>query len=299
VETEIAATRNRPRLLAALATGAGLCLALASTPVGAEVSPFDGYSGPGGAYQVHVELAPYLWLPANSTTFTLGRGAAFVKGGDNLSISSGVPSVSNLVSSLTGAFLGYGLVRYGPYSAELDIDYVGAKTSIAAPTGPLGVSRSLTANVSFTRVAPGIGYEVYNGQLGGVPVTVDGRVGFSWMQANASLDLDDTGPLGRLRIDSISADSSFAQPWVGLRGDIYPWPRWRFELAALGQGFGVDGGVWGWGVTATGAWAATSWLNLIAGFSALNSERYFSSRAVVKSVAMTNYGPLIAFGFTF
>src|SRR5579875_3708604 len=41
-------------------------------PVLAEVSARDGY-GPGGAYQFHVELVPYVWLPAVSGNVTLGR----------------------------------------------------------------------------------------------------------------------------------------------------------------------------------------------------------------------------------
>jgi hypothetical protein len=277
------------RLVVALL--ASLLVALTVSAARAEVSAQDGY-GPDGAYQVHIELVPYLWLPALSGDVKLGRGAS-------VPISAGIPSLSHLATTLTGAFLGAGLVRYGPWSGEIDIDYVSGSQTKGVVPGVLGFSRSLKTSASLVRVAPGIGYQVFNGPLGSVPATLDARVGFAYFASSATLDLEQFGPLGREHLASVSDNGSFVQPWAGLRGAIYPWRRWRFELAAVAQGFGVSGGVWGWGVTATGTWAATNWLNLIAGFRALNSARNFDSSRAVKSLSLTAYGPLLGVGFSF
>ncbi|MGH7069290.1 MAG: hypothetical protein ACREFO_04670 [Acetobacteraceae bacterium] len=80
----------------------------------AAVSPDDGYA-PDGTYQWHFELAPYAWVPATSAHIKLGNGAS-------VNTNAGMPSISQLRSVLTGVFMGYGLVRYGPWSGELDID---------------------------------------------------------------------------------------------------------------------------------------------------------------------------------
>lgn len=127
---------------------AALFLFTAHAPARAEVSAQDGY-GPDGTYQLHVELAPYLWLPATNARLVLGRGAT-------QDIATGVPGISQLTNVLTGAFTGTGLVRFGPWSGELDIDYIGASQSKGLPPAPLGLSRTLSLDVSTVRVAPGL-----------------------------------------------------------------------------------------------------------------------------------------------
>jgi hypothetical protein len=257
----------------------------------AEVSARDGY-GPNGSYQVHVELVPYLWLPAVGGRIKLGNGAS-------VGISAGVPTVNDLTTKLNGAFIGAGLVRYGPYSVQIDLQYISASTTNDLPPGILGISRSLKISPSLIRVAPGLGYQVFNAPVAGIPTTLDAQVGFAWFSSSTTLDLDSVGPLGRQRAATVSGSGSFAQPWVGLRADIYPWPRWRFELGAMVQGFGVGGGVWGWGTTLTASWAATPWLNLIGGFRALNSGREFDAKRVIRSINFTAYGPVLGIGLTF
>ncbi len=282
--------RYWPRGATAFGIGC-LLIALGAHVARAEVSARDGYA-PDGAYQVHVELIPYLWLPAVSSTVKLGTGA-------QVNINQGVPSVSQLTNVLTGAFMGAGLVRYGPWSAGIDIQYVSASTTKDLAPDFLGRGRSLELDTTLTRVAPGFGYQVFNGALGTLPTTVDASVGFSWFSQSASLNLSRTGLFGREHVSGLSESGSFVQPWAGLRADIYPWPRWRFELGGQVQGFGIDGGVWGWGATATASWAATHWLNLIVGFRALSSERLPGASRTVRSATLTAYGPVLGFGFTF
>src|SRR3954453_15397908 len=90
-----------------------LLLLLGLQPARAGVSPQDGYTTD-GAPKLFIELAPYLWLPASNAQATLRNGATEAT-------SAGVPSVSQLTNVLTGDFMGLGVLRYGPWSAELDI----------------------------------------------------------------------------------------------------------------------------------------------------------------------------------
>ncbi len=270
-----------------------LFAALAPEAARAAVSPDDGYA-PDGAYQWHFELAPYAWVPATSAHIKLGNGAS-------ANINAGMPTIADLRNVLTGVFMGYGLVRYGPWSTEINIDYLSASQTKGLPPGPLGlIGRSLDISTSVVRVAPGFGYEVYRGALGPVPTTLDARVGFSYFTQSSTLDLSRFGPLGRpLFVSRLDNSSSFVQPWLGFRASIYPWPRWRFQLMASMQGLGVDGGAWGWDAGVYGSWAATKWLNLIAGFNALNSRGRGGSGAVIRSIDFTEYGPVLGLSFTF
>src|SRR4051812_31726483 len=97
---------------------AAVLLLLGVQPARAGVSPQDGYTAD-GAPKLFIELAPYLWLPASNSQATLRNDAT-------AAISAGIPSISQLTNVLTGAFMGLGVLRYGPWSAELDIDYIGA-----------------------------------------------------------------------------------------------------------------------------------------------------------------------------
>lgn len=278
-------------VLAAVAVSAMLLTIARARPATAEVSARDGY-GPDGTYQVHVELDPYLWLPATSGTIRLGNGAT-------VDVSRGVPTIAQLTSVLTGAFMGTGLVRYGPWSGVLSIDYVGLSQTRSIAPDSLGVARSLKLGATMTRIAPGIGYQVYNGALGALPATLDGQVGFAWYAASTTLDLYRDGPGGPAGVAGVSGSSALVQPWLGLRGAIYPAPRWRIALDALVQGFGVDGGTWGWETDITATWAATRWLNLMAGFRALSSDLISGQNGAVRSIRLIGYGPLLGVGFIF
>jgi hypothetical protein len=270
----------------------GIALAALAPPAHAGVSAVDGY-GPGGTYQVHVELDLYGWLPATAATINLGNSA-------QKNISQGIPSVSELTNVLDGAFMGAALVRYGPWSAGLDVDWVSISQTNGLAPDALGLPRSLKTSTSVVRVAPGFGYQVYNGIVGHLPTTLDGQAGFAWFESDATLDLDRTGPTGAQRISSLSFNGSFVQPWLGVRGAIYPGPRWRLVLEAMVQGFGVGGGgSWGWGTHFTATWAATNWLNLFAGFRALASGRDFTESEKLSSLRVVAFGPLVGLGFSF
>ena len=280
------------RILAAMLL-AGALTALLNARAHAAVSPNDGYASD-GTYQWHFELAPYGWVPATSADIKLGNGA-------NVNINAGMPTLSQLKNVLTGAFMGFGLVRYGPWSAQINIQYIAASQTKGLPPGPdETIGRTLDVSSSMVRVVPGFGYEVYRGAVGKVPTTLDGLIGFSYFTDSTSLDLSRFGPTGeKLGVSSVSDSIIFVQPWLGFRASIYPWPRWRFQLEAMVQGLGVDGGSWGWGAGVYATWAATKWLNLVAGFNALNSQGRQGSGNVIRSVNITEYGPLLGMSFTF
>ena len=193
-----------------------LVAALAPHTARAGVSPDDGYA-PDWSYQWHFELAPYAWVPATSASIRLGNGAS-------ANVNAGMPTLSQLENVLTGAFMGLGIVRYGPWSAQINIDYVAASHTKGLGPGPFGIiGRTLDVSSSLWRVAPGFGYEVYRGAVGTVPTTIDAQVGFSYFTDSTTLDLTQFGPRGRqLGASSLSDSVDFVQPWLGFRASIIP-----------------------------------------------------------------------------
>jgi hypothetical protein len=264
-------------------------LALVCAPVSAQLSANDGYSTD-GSYKLQVEITPYIWLPATETKFDLGPNSR-ISG----SVGSGIPTAAQLASSLHGAFMGYTLVRYGPWSAELDFDWVEVSSNNKVVAGPLGRSVPISAGASIVRVAPGFGYQVVNSAVVGMPVTVDVRAGFAFFHWDASIS---SGP------PSLNGSSSFVQPWLGARVALYPAPQWRVTLDAAAQGFGVSGGSWGWGAGLLVAYAVTDWMDVSGGFRALKSSRVEDNKAPGGGIGsrifdLLAYGPILGVGFRF
>jgi hypothetical protein len=276
---------RRPALLRCTLL-AGLMLILLTGRSWSQFSPRDGYASDGSS-KLQFELAPYVWLPATSSSFNAGS-----RGRISGNVTTPVPSIGDLAQSLHGAFMGYGLARYGPWSAELDIQWVDASQGKTTAPDRFGRSAHLSLSASYVRVAPGFGYQVLNSAIGSLPFTVDARAGFAWFSwsGKISSQLDTAG---------VSPSGSFVQPWLGLRGSFYPAARWRIELAALGQGFGVGGGSWGWGTSLIASYAVSQWFDVSAGFRALHSSRFNEGRAAERSFEMTSYGPVLGVGFRF
>jgi hypothetical protein len=126
---------------------------------------------------------------------------------------------------------------------------------------------------------------------GAVPTTLDARAGFSVFTWDASAHFEGSPFRG------ISVSDTFVQPWLGFRADFYPWRDWRFELGAMAEGFGVNGGVWGWSASALVSYSITRWLDVTGGFRALNSKgRGNGSGPFKRSIDFTGYGPVLGFG---
>jgi hypothetical protein len=258
-------------------------LFLSAGPAFAQFSARDGYA-PDGTYRVQVELTPYAWLPATSGTLSVGAGLR----SREVNFDSGPPTIADLAHSLHGGFVGYGLLRYGPWSAELDFQWIDAFHKGTFQAGAAGPGGTVKDDISLYRVAPGLGYQVYSGEVAGVPTTVDARAGFSALIWDASARIEGSPFSG------VSVSHSFVQPWLGFRASFYPWKDWRFELGAMGEGFGVDNGVWGWGASALVSYSINRWLDVTGGMRALASNgRGNESRVLRRSLDITAYGPLI------
>lgn len=273
-----------------------LCLAgLVSQPARAQYfSNRDGYTNT-GAYRVQVELDPYLWWPGFSGSVHFAD--PIVNDQRPGSLNTGLLSPSLLVNILHAAFMGAGIVRYGPYSAEVDLQYLSVSQSKDLPPGPEGATLRVNSALQLLRIAPGLGYQVYAGDVYGIPTSVDARAGFSylvtWQTYTGEADL-----AGR----SASASPSFVQPWLGTRVYFIPAPRWRIELGAIVQGFGVDGGSWGWGASGIVSYAINEWATVNVGARALETERFGLGRTSFgqhRSMSLITYGPVIGVGFRF
>ena len=283
-------TNTRP--VAALALAGALLLGLRAAPASAELfSVTDGFA-PDGTYRFQGEVIPYLWVPASSGSIHLPRTRA-----GSVDFSSGFPSASELTDTLHGAFMGAGLLRYGPWSGEIDIQYVDASQSRTLATLPGGGVLRVNTSASLVRVAPGFGYKVYSGAVAGVPVMVDARAGFAVFADSESLKGE-----GDLR-GELSGSGSFVQPWLGGRATFVPSPRWRVAVDALVQGLGVDGGSWGYGASLLGSYAFNRTINVTAGFRAIESSRAEGRSdlpgASRRSLSLLVYGPFIGVGLRF
>jgi outer membrane protein OmpA-like peptidoglycan-associated protein len=261
----------------------------------------DGYTD-SGQYRVQVELSPYLWLPATSGSVGFAHPAIIDRIHDRTGRASGefstsVPSLNSLTESLHFSFMGDGLLRYGPYSVETDLQYVSGFASKTLFTTPDGGLYRVHADASFVRIAPGLGYQVYSGDVFSIPTSVDARAGFAyfanWKNLQGEGNL--TGEIG----DS----GNFIQPWLGTRIDFVPSPNWRVELTAMVQGLGVSNGSWGWGASAIVSYAVSSWFDVNAGYRALNTERnqgdVNTPGTSKRSLDLTAYGPVVGFSLRF
>jgi hypothetical protein len=269
---------------------AALTISVVSTsPARAQLfSNKEGYASD-GTYQFHVELIPYLWLPALHATIGLKRPP-----GASISINRPSPTVSHLVNSLNGAFVGDMLLRYGPWSAEVNVDWISAHQSRTFPALPGGREDKLKLDDSVVYVAPGIGYQIIP-DFAPDQLSFDIRAGVSYFETSASASFTGS-PLGGANVSY-----SFVQPWVGFRADYYPSPHWRIDLRAAGTGLGVDGGVWGWNALLGGSYLITRWLDVSLGFAALGTDRHPRVRrdGSSRELSVTAYGPLAAVGFRF
>ncbi len=264
--------RHFRRNLLAFAVGLAL-LAAGGRPAVAQFSPDEGYDAD-GRYRVQAEIVPYIWLPATDAKVGLAHPEGYT-----VSISTPAPTISKITSVVDAALIGAGLVRYGPWSAEFDMQWINANQSRSRTIDNTGIMVQLNEQAALFRIAPGFGYEVLRGDVLGIPASLDLRAGFSYFAVGASANP------ANLAVHGLSSNSDFVQPWLGLRADFYPTPDWRIELGGLGQGLGVSGGSWGWGASFLVSYLITSWLDVTAGFRALNSSRNFGSKTNGRSTS--------------
>lgn len=271
-----------------LAAGVVVMAGLAAGPAAAQFSARESYT-PDGAYQFSVELTPYLFLPAVDASIGLRR-AAF-----DVSVNQGVPSLAKVLSSLNMAFMGDGLVRYGPYSAEINVQYVSAFQKRDLSLGANAQPVTLRTDLSLVRVAPGIGYQVLPTDAASRFI-LDARVGFQYLGVDVTSGFEGS-PYG-----GVNRSTSDVEPWLGLRGTYFASPNWRISADAAATGFGVNGGSWGWNARLDASYLVTSWFDVTLGFFAMQTNETEGSGLLPnasRSLHLLSYGPLVAFGFRF
>lgn len=242
--------------LPSLALGASLCPAQAQ-----DFTNRDLYAD-NGTYRVQIELSPALWLPAvHGSSFTAAPHPAFTGGG---------------------------LLRYGPYSTELDVQYVSDSDNRTLPGGGGNTAR---LDASYVRVAPGIGYQLYKGAIFSVPASLDARAGFAYFENWQTLQ--GNGNTG----DRLSHGDNFVQPWVGTRINFIPARNWRLELTALVQGMGADH--LSWGAAGVISYAVSDWCAVGVGYKAQNAAHNGGPGIPKEALNLTAYGPMLGVTFRF
>lgn len=262
---------------------------LTARPAAAQFSAREGFTTD-GAYHWSFELTPYLFLPAVNGTIGLNRPPGF-----DISVNQPRVTVSQLVSTLNGAFVGYGLARYGNYSAELNVLYVSAsQRKTVSPLLPGGPGATLNASVSAVYISPGFGYQVLP-TTAASKLALDIRVGFSYSSIDASASFE------RSIFGGADRSYSFVQPWIGARASYFPTPKWRIELDAAATGLGVDGGAIGWNARLGVSYLVAKWFDVSLGYAATQIERRVGSElnGINRNVNLLAYGPVLAVGFRF
>ena len=271
-------------------------------PAAAQFSPRESYT-PDGAYRFSVELTPYLFLPAVDASIGLGspfangigsRVSAAAAPAQSASVNQGVPSIAKVLESLHMAFIGDGLVRYGPYSVELDVQYVSAFDKRTLPPGPEGRTPTLKTDVSMVRLTPGIGYQVLPTDAAS-RFTLDVRAGVQYLGA------DVTSGIQNSPFPELSRSISDLQPWLGLRGVYYASPDWRITSDLAATGFGVNGGDWGWNGKLGVSYLITRWFDVSGGVFAMQTNQPEGAGLLnaPHALHLLTWGPEIAVGFRF
>lgn len=255
----------------------------------AQFSAREGFT-PDGTAHWSFEVTPYLYLPNVDATIGLGHPL-----NTDVSISRSRPTVSQLVSSLTGAFVADSVARYGNWSAELNVLYLGVEAKKGfPPVVPGGPGLTLKSNASMVFVSPGFGYRILPSDASG-KVAVDLRAGFiyNYLDANANFEQSSLGGVGK--------SYSFVQPWVGTRVAYYPSPWWRLAGDVALTGMGVDGGAIGWNGRLTVSYLITSWFDVTLGYAAVQTVRHrqLERDGTNRSINLLAYGPVVAIGFRF
>jgi hypothetical protein len=280
---------NAMRLL--LGTVALLVSVALARPAAAQFSAREGFAADGTSH-FSFELTPYLFLPNIHATIGLNHPP-----GADLTITQGRSTVvSKLSASLTGAFVGYGLMRYGDWSADLNVFYVSGETKNSfAPLLPNRNGFTIKNTTSLTLISPGFGYQVLPTDASS-KVALDAQVGFSYNEMSASSSFSD-GQFYR----KFSTSPNFVQPWIGARLSYYPTPDWRITVNAAVTGLGVDGGAVGWNARAAVSYLVTNWFDVTLGYAALETRRNASAgpQGENRNVDFLAYGPVVAMGFRF
>jgi hypothetical protein len=266
-----------------------LLTVIGATPASAQFTARDGFTAD-GTKQWSFEVSPYLYLPNISATIGLAHPPGF-----DVSVNQNRPTLSKLATTLTGAFLGFSLVRYANVSAELHIMYLAAAaTKTYPPLLPGNSGANLKSTVSGVLVSPGVGYQVlpYDADS---KISLDARAGFTYHSISATAGFD------RSVLGDVSVNNDFVQPWIGARISYYPSPNWRISSDAALTGLGLERGALGWNGNVAVSYLITSTIDVTLGYQATQIRRGGDPMAngANRSLNLLAYGPVLAFGFRF
>jgi hypothetical protein len=272
-----------------LSAAALIAAALSTSPAAAQFSAREGFT-PDGTAHWSFEVTPYVFLPNVDAKIGLAHPP-----GTDVSVNQSRPTLADVVGHLTGAFVADSLVRYGNWSGELNVFYVGLETKTNLPSVlPGGPGATLKNTLSATFISPGFGYQVLPTDATS-KLALDVRAGFSYDSVSASSQFEQS------LFGGTSHSSSFVQPWIGARLSYYPSPKWRVVAAGALTGLGVDGGAIGWNSRLTLSYLVTNWLDVTLGYSAIQTRREGKSdrNGENRSIKLLAYGPVAAVGFRF
>jgi hypothetical protein len=281
--------RRRGLSTGVLGALAVLAAAGGAQPALAQFSSREGFSS-AGAPEFRFEIEPYLWLPAIHGKVGLGRAPGF----DPAPINAPRPTVAELVDKLNFAISCNCLVRYGNWSAEMNLLSFGFSQSKTLPAIlPGNPGLRLHDHTSMLLVSPGVGYRFLNADDG--KLSMDVRAGFSYDEVKASAEFEGS------RLPGAARTLSFLQPWIGERLDYYPSPKWRLENTLAITGLGVDGGDVGWNGRVGASYLVTHWWDVSVGYAVSQTYRNkpAGSSGEDNTLDMYGYGPYLATGFRF
>ena len=281
---------TQPTLIARLAWALAVLFGLlCAQPAMAQFSAREGLSSDGSP-RFSTELQPFIWLPHTDAHIGLGN-----RPGNDLTVNLPRPTIADVVGSLDGAFSCACLVRYGNWSAEVNIEYVALSSSeFVGPILPGGTGGTLNEHLSLFYISPGIGYRVLPTSTTS-KLSLDVRAGFSYSEVSVS------AAFARDRFGGVSHSTNFLQPWIGERIDYYPSPKWRLENSFAITGLGVDGGAVGWNGRVGVSYLISSGFDVSAGY--LGSQTFRNKTAGPNgennNLNLLQYGPYMAVGFRF
>jgi len=261
----------------------------ASGPAAAQFSAREGFNADGTSHW-SFEVTPYLFLPNINANIGLNHPPGY-----DVSINQNRPTVAQLRATLTGAFVAYGLARYGDWSAELNVFYVaGGVSKIFPPITAGGPGTTLKTTASEVIVSPGFGYQVLPTDASS-KVALDARAGFTYNNVSAGANFTQS------RFGGVNTTQTFVQPWLGGRVSYYPSTSWRITAEAALTGLGVDGGAIGWNARGGVSYLFTNWFDVTLGYAAVQTRRNSSPgpQGESRNINFLAYGPVMAIGFRF
>jgi hypothetical protein len=231
------------------------------------------------------EFKLWVFLPAVNATIGLNRPP-----GQDIVINRPRPTIADVVNKLDFAITCDCLVRYGDWSAEVTLFYVGTEQKTTfAPLPPALPAAKLNSKFSLLYVSPGIGYRVLRTDL----VSLDLRGGFTYTELSADADFAAGQFAG-----SKSYTPSFTEGWEGWRFNIYPSQRWRIENNVAVTGIGDK---LGWDADLDVSYLIARWFEVSLGYRASESRRDPGPDILgrIRGSRILLHGPVLALGFRF